>query len=556
MTRAELLSRVLTHAVELDAATGLALCLEHPVSRDRAWSLGLAAFSAFLLLDHAHAAELAERALREADADDDESTLLARAARGLAAAGWSPGLRAWTDIAPGLTPTGDPLADAAAELDRLDAGAPADFVRYLTGEAALSCGRLSLCAEVFDGAPEPALFLPRHGRAHPFGTIMRISRVRALAFRARIDEARELLASVVTDGLPTICEHLTLGTRSLVGGNAAERTEVRALADRVETARPVPLDYLSVGGHLLVAFGLVAVGEVRRSARFMLVAGGGADLSGLAIVDRGLGWEMLTSAAVLEGDLDAAEAWRERAEPLIDSPIAGSTVARLISRVELLRGDAAAAVDWADRAIAAALAEGRIVEAAEGEIVRSRAAIASSQAGSASLRLDAMVGDADETGHTAARRAAARELRLVGRRLRPAAGSNWEGLSVRERDVAVMVAEGLTNREIGLELHLSEHTVRAHVSRVLAAFGAASRFAVAAQLAELFPPEPGPPPAPLTPRQWAVAERIAKGLGNAEIGRELELSVKTVEKHIGEILRRWNTSTRVGIARRVRTAAE
>ena len=88
---------------------------------------------------------------------------------------------------------------------------------------------------------------------------------------------------------------------------------------------------------------------------------------------------------------------------------------------------------------------------------------------------------------------------------------------------------------------------------MLAAFGAASRFAVAARVAELFPVPPQEQPSPLTPRQWAVAERIAAGLGNAEIGRELELSVKTVEKHIGEIFRRWDVSSRVGIARIVRS---
>ncbi len=140
----------------------------------------------------------------------------------------------------------------------------------------------------------------------------------------------------------------------------------------------------------------------------------------------------------------------------------------------------------------------------------------------------------------------------------PPPGSDWNGLSDRERDIALMLAEGLTNREIGQELFLSEHTVRAHVSRVLAAFGAASRFAVAARVAELFPADrtaDEPRRAELTPRQAAVAERIAHGFGNAEIGRDLDLSVKTVEKHIGEIFRRWDVSSRVGIARIVRSHA-
>jgi DNA-binding NarL/FixJ family response regulator len=193
------------------------------------------------------------------------------------------------------------------------------------------------------------------------------------------------------------------------------------------------------------------------------------------------------------------------------------------------------------------------VEAAEGEIVAARARIAASQTGDASSRLEALVERSDESGYLAARRSASRELRAAGRRLRPAPGSDWAGLSTRERDIALMVAEGLGNREIAVELHLSEHTVRAHVSRVLAAFGAASRFVVAARVAELFPDAETASAAALTPRQEAVAQRIARGAGNAEIGGELGLSVKTVEKHVGEIFRRWEVASRVGIARRYRS---
>ena len=133
--------------------------------------------------------------------------------------------------------------------------------------------------------------------------------------------------------------------------------------------------------------------------------------------------------------------------------------------------------------------------------------------------------------------------------LRP--GSGWAGLSSRERDVALLVAKGFGNQGIAAELHVSEHTVRAHVSRVLAAFGVASRAAVAAQLAGILATELGrEQPAPLTPRQHAVVDCIVRGQTNEQIGRELEISVKTVEKHVTEILRRWNVESRSGIARR------
>ena len=40
-------------------------------------------------------------------------------------------------------------------------------------------------------------------------------------------------------------------------------------------------------------------------------------------------------------------------------------------------------------------------------------------------------------------------------------------LSPREREVAQLVARGLTNKEVGRELHLSDGTVKQHVHNIL-----------------------------------------------------------------------------------------
>lgn len=515
-------------------------------ARDDAWFVGVAAVAAFLARRFDLGAQCATRARELARPDDREAVLMAAAASGFAVAG---GADFWTD-------SDDQLGDALGLIESESTSTVSEytdaqwFTRWALAEAALDCGRLDLgAAFVAATGPLRERFLDRGGVPHPYIVVIRVMRVRLLAFRGRITEADELLVGIEDVTLPPLAALIVQATESLVRGNASERAEVRALADRVEFARPTPDDYLSSGCYLLAAFGLVAVGDVRRAARLALRAGIDEDLSGYDIVDRGLAFELLVAAAALEGDLDSAEAWWARAEPLLESRIADSSTQRVRSRLELLRGDAAAAVVWADRAVASAKAQGRSVEAAEGEIVAARARISASQAGEASIRLEALADEAKGGGHLAARRAAARELRTVGRRLRPVAGSDWGGLSLRERDIALMVAEGLSNREIAHDLHLSEHTVRAHVSRVLAAFGAASRFAVAARVAELFPATSSPEPAALTPRQEAVAERIARGAGNAEISIDLGLSIKTIEKHIGEIFRRWDVSSRVGIAR-------
>jgi predicted ATPase/DNA-binding SARP family transcriptional activator/DNA-binding CsgD family transcriptional regulator len=49
----------------------------------------------------------------------------------------------------------------------------------------------------------------------------------------------------------------------------------------------------------------------------------------------------------------------------------------------------------------------------------------------------------------------------------PAADEPTERLTPREREVALLVARGLTNRKIALELSISEHTAATHVRRIL-----------------------------------------------------------------------------------------
>ena len=55
-------------------------------------------------------------------------------------------------------------------------------------------------------------------------------------------------------------------------------------------------------------------------------------------------------------------------------------------------------------------------------------------------------------------------------------------LSPREREIARLLARGLSNRAIGQALSLSEATVRVHVAHVLAKLGLRSRTQVAARM--------------------------------------------------------------------------
>ncbi|MFE9120421.1 response regulator [Streptomyces sp. NPDC007172] len=53
------------------------------------------------------------------------------------------------------------------------------------------------------------------------------------------------------------------------------------------------------------------------------------------------------------------------------------------------------------------------------------------------------------------------------------------GLSDREREILALIGEGMTNRQIGQRLYLSEKTVKNHISRLLAKLGVERRIQAA-----------------------------------------------------------------------------
>ncbi|MET9359645.1 response regulator transcription factor [Streptomyces sp. NPDC006632] len=53
------------------------------------------------------------------------------------------------------------------------------------------------------------------------------------------------------------------------------------------------------------------------------------------------------------------------------------------------------------------------------------------------------------------------------------------GLSNREREILALIGEGMTNRQIGRRLYLSEKTVKNHISRLLAKLGVERRIQAA-----------------------------------------------------------------------------
>jgi DNA-binding CsgD family transcriptional regulator/integrase len=72
-------------------------------------------------------------------------------------------------------------------------------------------------------------------------------------------------------------------------------------------------------------------------------------------------------------------------------------------------------------------------------------------------------------------------IKLLRRRRHVCVG--WESLTPAELDVAALVGEGMTNREIAQRLYVSPRTVQTHIKHVLEKLGATRRSAIAAEAA-------------------------------------------------------------------------
>jgi DNA-binding NarL/FixJ family response regulator len=65
--------------------------------------------------------------------------------------------------------------------------------------------------------------------------------------------------------------------------------------------------------------------------------------------------------------------------------------------------------------------------------------------------------------------------RFADTRLDPAVAARLDVLTAREREVLILVAKGNSNAEVADGLHLTEHTVKTHVSRMLTKLGLRDR---------------------------------------------------------------------------------
>lgn len=535
MDRGDLLDAVLARLARGEAARAAQQCADLWRRDEDPVVAALASVVSFWRGEFAEATRWAGRA--ETGAVDDEARAMAAAAAALAAGG-----DATVEVGPAWTRGTDLLCDAPDPGSRWWSA-----VRYLLAEAAIVSARLADAARVSaSGPPTGAAWA-----GHPFAPVLWACEVRIAAFGGDIATATALLEplrSSVTPGerLEVVIEAVA----GLVLGNADDAPGLRRSIDLAAAGQDVAeRDFVDRGVLFLLAFGAIAIGDVTTAARLVFRAGDDGELGASTVIDRALGFELFLVAALAEEDPAAAQTWLAALERLAHHRAAAPTVQRARARCLLAVGDVDGALAELGASIAACRDEGRRVEAAEGEILLARARIAGRDVAGASRELRALVSASDATGHHAVRRSAASALQPVRRRLRPVAGGGWGVLSEREQEVARMVLEGREIDEIAAALFLSHGTVRTHVSRVLCAFGVPTRIGLLAAVGMTPRADLPPPPAPLSPRQAEVAAQVATGASNQQIAAELGISVKGVEKHVGDVLARWDVRSRFEIAR-------
>ena len=258
-------------------------------------------------------------------------------------------------------------------------------------------------------------------------------------------------------------------------------TALRCARESVDLARRLDQSALVTVANAVLGSVLLAHGQAAEAVPL------------LAAYDVDPGWICRWSPRLVEAQLaigDRTGARRTAAHVTAlaqESGLSGTLAAAALSRA--LVADGVEALPHVDAAITNATAVGAGLDVAQAHLVAGRA-LAEVDRGRAIDHLSLAHERAASAGAHRTADAATRELRKLGRRVgrggpRASARTGIDALSTRERELADLVATGLTNRQIAARLFLSEKTVEAHLSKAFAKVGVTGRAALAAAVAAM-----------------------------------------------------------------------
>lgn len=290
----------------------------------------------------------------------------------------------------------------------------------------------------------------------------------------------------------------TLAVRSLVMMYALPPGDPAVLASAEEAAAEAGSggSWWSTLARSLVAFAALGAGDPHRARDVLAEAGGGADLPGLqpSLLPEYL--ELRVAADLAVGDVRGAESAAERAlkeAERLGLATRNAAARRALGRVEAHRGDAAAAARAFAEAARESARAGAVLREAQGLLLGAPLARAAGDAAGAAALWRRARRLAAEGGAALLVEAADRQRPLVlgesgGPPEAPGPGSPdpaaaLAALTPREREIADLVAEGLTNQAAASRLHLSPRTVESHVARIYRKTGVPSRAALASLVA-------------------------------------------------------------------------
>jgi DNA-binding CsgD family transcriptional regulator len=109
------------------------------------------------------------------------------------------------------------------------------------------------------------------------------------------------------------------------------------------------------------------------------------------------------------------------------------------------------------------------------------------------------------------------ELLATGERASKRNGEVTEQLTPQEMQVARLVAEGSSNRQVGAQLFISPNTVEYHLQKVFRKLGVSSRTQLARSLLDRAGDNGAAPPATVGPQSWRTpsAASVATGMASS-----------------------------------------